>query len=532
MESTRVKDIENIYATCRRVLGLNAWIRVIEACGKSLKSETFADSLAALQEKHIIPDFLPELAKLEWIRYVVTTREVEIPHEIDKVIINPTVELLHLSWHLAQTLIYKEGIPSVFPHPGEEWVVVWREIKTGKVNVDVAKAEDLLALKIVVEGISLEEATKLGNLPKERIEATLHYAIDKGILLAPPSRIRRNTNSFPIKPDTPELFLSPSSFTLQWHITHACDLHCKHCYDRSKRSPLTLKQAYGILNDLLNFCRSYHVKGHVCFTGGNPLLYPYFYDLYHEAAKRCFSTSILGNPAPREQIEEILAIQKPNYYQVSLEGLPDYNDEIRGPGYFNRVIEFLGILRDLDISSTVMLTLNKDNINQVIPLADRLRGHADYFTFNRLSRVGEGASLQLPGLSDYAAFLREYVEAAQRNPIIGFKDNLINIIHHQRHVEPFGGCTDYGCGAAFNFITVLPDGEVHACRKFPSPIGNILEQNITEIYESDIAKRYREGSFACRSCDIRPVCGGCLAVTYSYDLDVFKERDPHCFIDD
>jgi hypothetical protein len=79
MESTRVKDIENIYATCRRVLGLNAWIRVIEACGKSLKSETFADSLAALQEKHIIPDFLPELAKLEWIRYVVTTREVEIP---------------------------------------------------------------------------------------------------------------------------------------------------------------------------------------------------------------------------------------------------------------------------------------------------------------------------------------------------------------------------------------------------------------------------------------------------------------------
>ena len=34
-------------------------------------------------------------------------------------------------------------------------------------------------------------------------------------------------------------------------------------------------------------------------------------------------------------------------------------------------------------------------------------------------------------------------------------------------MEPFGGCTGFGCGAAFNFMAVLPDGEVHACRKVP-----------------------------------------------------------------
>ena len=65
---------------------------------------------------------------------------------------------------------------------------------------------------------------------------------------------------------------------------------------------------------------------------------------------------------------------------------------------------------------------------------------------------------------------------------MGFKDNLINIILDENGDRLFDGCTGYGCGVVFNFITVLPDGEIHACRKFPSPIGNVIEQRITDIY--------------------------------------------------
>jgi MoaA/NifB/PqqE/SkfB family radical SAM enzyme len=72
--------------------------------------------------------------------------------------------------------------------------------------------------------------------------------------------------------------------------------------------------------------------------------------------------------------------------------------------------------------------------------------------------------------------------------------------------EPFGGCTGFGCGAAFNFVAVLADGEVHACRKFPSPIGNVSRQSIAEIYDSEIVECYRSG------------------------LDVFKHKDPYCFL--
>ena len=114
--------------------------------------------------------------------------------------------------------------------------------------------------------------------------------------------------------------------------------------------------------------------------------------------------------------------------------------------------------------------------------------------------------------------------------MLGYKDNLINIVLQQQGLDLFDGCTGFGCGAAFNFVALLPDGELHACRKFPSPIGNILEKSLEEIYTSDLAEQYRTGSRACGTCQLRPFCGGCLAVTHGMKRKIFEERDPFCFL--
>lgn len=409
--------------------------------------------------------------------------------------------------------------------------MVWRGPDTNEIRMGVASQKDLLTLKMAVEGIQPEEIAKTGNLPLITVNAAVDLAVERGILLAPKSLIRRDPKNFPLGVNMPECFLVAPVFTLQWHVTQVCDLHCKHCYDRSTRSPLTLDQGLGILDDLLSFCRSQHVRGQVTFTGGNPLLYPHVFELYSAASERGFYLAVLGNPAPREQIKKLISIQELIYFQVSLEGLPEHNDMIRGHGHFDRILEFLEMLKALGVSSKVMLTLTKDNMDQVLPLAEMLRELTDEFDFNRLSMVGEAADLELPSPREFAEFLKAYREAAEKNPIIRLKDNLFNILHYREGMPFFGGCTGYGCGAAFNFLTVLPDGEVHACRKFPSLIGNIFRQSMNNIYDSEIARRYRAGSHACHSCAIRPVCGGCLAVGYSCGLDIYEDRDPYCFMD-
>ena len=207
-----------------------------------------------------------------------------------------------------------------------------------------------------------------------------------------------------------------------------------------------------------------------------------------------------------------------------------HNDDIRGKGHFKRSLVFLDQLKSLDIYTMVMLTLSRDNIHQVLPLADLLRDRIDFFTFNRLSTVGEGARLLMADPQEFQAFLKEYEAASRENPILGLKDNLLNIIRRDNNSELFGGCTGYGCGAAFNFVALLADGEVHACRKFPSPIGNIKKNRLSEIYRSRPARNYRNGSRACRECSLNTVCRGCLAIAYSCGLDVFEEKDPFCFV--
>ncbi len=99
--------------------------------------------------------------------------------------------------------------------------------------------------------------------------------------------------------------------------------------------------------------------GKSLLTGGNPLLYPHFMEVYRGVSERAFSLAVLGNPVPEKTIENLIAIEPPVYYQVSLEGLPEHNDTIRGHGHFERVFDFLSVLRRFEIYSMVMLTLTQ-----------------------------------------------------------------------------------------------------------------------------------------------------------------------------
>jgi selenobiotic family peptide radical SAM maturase len=320
-----------------------------------------------------------------------------------------------------------------------------------------------------------------------------------------------------------------SSFTLQWHLTNACELSCLHCYDRSNRQTVCLADAERVLDDLLAFCRGRRVRGQVCLTGGNPFLHPSFTEIYAAAAARGFPVSILGNPVPESRLREIATIFPPVYYQVSLEGLPETNDRIRGEGHFDRVVRFLSLLRAAGIPSHVMLTLHRENLDEVLPLSERLRGAVDRFSFTRLSQAGEGEELPLPSREEYAGFLSRYLRAARSNRALRFKENLFNLVPGKGR-RRFRGCTGFGCGAAFNFVALLPDGEVHACRKFPSPIGNLRRETLDDAWDSEAARGYRIGSRACRLCRLRNVCGGCLAVSHGAGLAPLDERDPHCFV--
>ncbi|MBD3426830.1 MAG: selenobiotic family peptide radical SAM maturase [Candidatus Omnitrophica bacterium] len=515
------EHIKEKYPVCASFLGDEVLVDLVsDPDGEG----DLSGNLAELASSGKFKRYIPQLAELEEAYYRVSRSDVAFPERVEDYRINPTAEIVRSSWKLTECVSAETGEVTGEPEKGEEWILLWKDPLEGTTTVKKADKGELLSVKIVAEGIDLKEAAREAGMYPGRIRSLLLDSAEKGILLRPESLLCRRIASGNDK----QSLQKADTFTLQWHLTNVCDLRCRHCYDRTDRSPLSLEDAKRILADMDRFCGKNRVSGHVCFTGGNPFMYPHFHRVYAEAAERGFSTSILGNPVGEDELVKLNSVQVPEYFQVSLEGLEEHNDYMRGDGHFLRTLQFLDLLGRTGISSAVMLTLTADNINQVLQLAEELRDKTDYFTFNRLSQVGEGARIKLPGREEYMSFLRDYVRASEENPIMGFKDNLINIVLDEGTSGQFDGCTGYGCGAAFNFITVLPDGEAHACRKFPSPVGNVLQAGMDEVYRSSSAEKYRRGPEACSDCRLALLCRGCMASTYSFGMDVSKDRDPFC----
>jgi len=522
--------VDATYPLTQAAVGRTAWESAIAPFGAAPGCD-LPQAVEASAAAGRLPPFAVDLARLEWHWHRTLGMPAPSRANLEEVVINPTLGLVKTAWKVASAFASEVVRAGMSVERGEEWCLMWRHPDDGAPRFRTATPDELLVLKMIAEQTPREDVAAAHQVNIGAIDRAFSAAARAGFLLAPPSRIRRTGGRATAAEGIADRFLVSNSFTLQWHITNSCDLRCRHCYDRTLPSPLTLGQGVGVLASLREFCLRRHVQGHVCFTGGNPFLHGRFEELYRAAAELGFNTSILGNPTARARLERLCAIQKPSYFQVSLEGLPAHNDFMRGKGHFDRTLEFLDVLAELRIPSQVMLTLTRDNLDQVLPLADRLRGRVDDFTFNRLAQVGEGAILAGPDPAAYASFLHEYADACERNPILALKDNLLNVARDAKRLPLFGGCTGHGCGAAFNFIALLPDGEAHACRKFPSPIGSVLELGIEGVYDSERARRYRDGCNGCQGCRLRPVCGSCMAVTYGRGEDPLTARDPHCFFD-
>ena len=517
-----LNTLSEIFPRCVALLGRRAMKELLG--GRDQDPAGFPDFLEH-KGRPGIPPYLSGLARIELARHqALTAADIEAPETLS---LNPTLQLVTANWKNLPALCTapKRRDPEEIV-PGNEIVIAWRAPGARGVAIRVATPKDLLAIKMVVEDIDPAVAAREAGVAVGKIDALLREAAWEGLLIRPPSRLRRAAEI--AESVTGTEYAAAEVFTLQWHLTQQCDLHCRHCYDRSERSPFPFDRAVNLLDELGEFCRRRFIRGQVSLTGGNPLLYPHFHELYRAAAERDLMVAILGNACDRGALEGILSIRMPVYYQMSLEGVERHNDQIRGAGNYRRTVDFLKMLTEMGVPNMVMLTLTKHNMDQVLILAEELEGVTDGLAFNRLALFGEGAALELPAPEEYHRFLEDYAAALERLPVLRLKDSLLNIVFERDGSGLFGGCAGYGCGAAFNFISILSDGEVHACRKFPSPIGNILNDPLEAVYASPVGERYRRGSTACAGCALNGVCRGCPAVTASLGLDPFTDKDPFC----
>ena len=339
-------------------------------------------------------------------------------------------------------------------------------------------------------------------------------------------------------------------FAFQWHITDQCDQRCKHCYIFSadackKPDAMSWGQLQEAFYNCMDFCQVYNRLPYFYLTGGDPILHPDFWRLLKLLQEHGVPFTILGNPF---HLDDRVCRRLKEYgcekYQLSLDGLRETHDWFRKPGSYDCTLEKIGCLNRAGIRSVVMTTVSRANIREVPGIIDAVvAAGAKVFAFSRYVPSGGELDSSMTAqeyrslLAECAGKFREY-EAAGCETYFNKKDHLWTLYEYEigefRIPEAaakgviYGGCNCGNC-----HITILPTGEIYACRRVAdSCVGNVFTDRLADIWVTEL-ERYREyGKFSkCSRCRLLAFCRGCPAVAKGTGGD-FYGADPQCWADE
>lgn len=332
-------------------------------------------------------------------------------------------------------------------------------------------------------------------------------------------------------------FTGNDPFFLQWHITNKCLLSCKHCYiDDNKKNDLSLKNLKIILKKYHDFLVAINKKGRIQFSGGEPFLSDNLFILLDEAKKLKIPCRILSSGVGiTEEKIEMLKKTHCRTVQISIEGLKDINDEIRGINNFDKALRSMRFLKKNGFNVTISMTISKYNYKDVKKVVKLTQNEADRFHFSRLVPIGQSSDsihLMLKKNTVKSVFKKVFNLKKRINKIdIPLRDPLWNMVKMKN--KKFCQNIVSGCSAGFNGLTIDNDGVIYPCRRLPVSLGNILDVDFFKIWnESEILKKLRNRDLLngkCGKCKYRWICGGCRAIAYAVTGD-YLDEDNQCFL--
>jgi radical SAM/SPASM domain protein of ACGX system len=334
-------------------------------------------------------------------------------------------------------------------------------------------------------------------------------------------------------------------FAFQWHITDNCDQRCEHCYIFSEDNNIPLREMswsdmQSVLANCEEMCGRLGRVPYFYITGGDPILHEDFWRLLKLLKFKDIAFSVMGNPFHlNDDVCEKLKDCGCERYQLSIDGLRDTHDKIRKPGSFDMTLEKIACIRGAGIRSVIMTTVSGSNIAEIPAVIDlTVENHADVFAFARYcpTRFDENTHIEP---DEYRNLLDECWNRFERYKDSGttfnLKDHLWTLYLHEKGLFRIPGGLDKqmiydGCNCGISHLTILPNGDVYACRRMNSVVGNVFADRLTNVFIGEKMDKYREyGSFEkCSKCELGRFCRGCPAVAYGYTHDSYS-ADPQCW---
>lgn len=337
-------------------------------------------------------------------------------------------------------------------------------------------------------------------------------------------------------------------FSFQWHITDDCDQRCKHCYIYSghcdkKIESMDWEQIVTTFYNCLDFCQEYDRLPYFYITGGDPILHPDFWKLLHLLKEHEIPFTILGNPF---HLNDEVCCKLKKYgcqkYQLSLDGSKETHDWFRKTGSYDCTLEKIECLNRNGIRSVIMTTVSKVNKDEIPALIDEVvRAKANVFAFARYVPSGNEVDSSMTA-QEYRDVLmacdQKFEEWKKKGTKTFFnkKDHLWTLFDYEQGKIALPERSDMisgGCNCGNCHLTILPTGEVYACRRVAdSKVGNVLEDRLADLWITTMESYRDYDRFEkCSRCRLLSLCRGCPAVAKGVNGS-FYARDPQCWADE
>jgi radical SAM protein with 4Fe4S-binding SPASM domain len=347
--------------------------------------------------------------------------------------------------------------------------------------------------------------------------------------------------------------------TIVWNFTNRCNLNCLHCHQDS--SPissypeLTTSQAFKVIDNM-----SKAGVAILTFSGGEPLLRRDLFDTIRRATDSGMLCTIASNGIlMTEEVVEKLSKAGIRRVEIGLDGArAETHDFLRNcSGSFEATIQ--GIINcaqvGFDELATTM-TLHSKNVNELeetMTLAEKLG--ATRFYLNRLIPAGRGKdALYLDvtpeekikalealcskfhesivdgfGMQCYARGMTYYARVGYERSEGSFFTVSEALSGYEKMFQKKFGlgiskivrrlATGFGgCSAGLTYAGLTASGDLLPCVPAPIKLGNLLEQNLEEIWINNKLLNYIRNRKAlkgsCKKCAYSDLCGGCRYTAY------------------
>lgn len=338
-------------------------------------------------------------------------------------------------------------------------------------------------------------------------------------------------------------------FAFQWHITDTCDQRCKHCYifaeDNCKAlTEMSFDKMEKVLESCEDMCNRLGRTPYFYITGGDPILHKDFCKLAELLKSKNMTWCILGNPFHlNDEVCQRLFDLGCRKYQLSIDGMEEMHDQFRKSGSFQTTLKAIDYIKNSGMYCAVMSTVSSANINDFPQIIDLVaEKNVDVFAFGRYCPTsGQKSEEYHIKPRDYCNFLDMCYNKYKQHKANGctttfqMKDHLwtLYLYEHGLFKIPENHAHDLiydGCHCGIGHMTILPTGDVYACRRMDNKIGNVFEDTMYDLFVGTDLEEYRQfDKFEkCGKCELRGYCRGCPAVTYGYTGNMYA-ADPQCW---